>query len=96
MPQDPEVIDLRNASLTDHALTQMAKRQVPAPDVRAVLAAPEAVLPVRPGRVVAQKIVLAAQGRRYLLRVFVDVDRVPPQVVTVYRTSKIDKYRSRA
>jgi hypothetical protein len=27
-----------------------------------------------------------------LLRVFVDVDRDPPEVVTVYRTSKIEKY----
>ena len=30
----------------------------------------------------------------YLLRVFVDVDRTPAEVVTVYRTSKIEKYRS--
>jgi hypothetical protein len=28
----------------------------------------------------------------YLLRVFVDIDRQPPDVVTVYRTSKITKY----
>jgi hypothetical protein len=30
--------------------------------------------------------------QKYLLRVFVDVDREPPDVVTAYRTSKIDKY----
>ena len=30
--------------------------------------------------------------REYLVRVFVDLDRDPPEVVTVYRTSKIDKY----
>ncbi|MBF0355748.1 MAG: hypothetical protein HQL43_10985 [Alphaproteobacteria bacterium] len=30
--------------------------------------------------------------RQYLLRVFVDMDRSPPRVVTVYRTSKIAKY----
>jgi len=28
----------------------------------------------------------------YLLRVFVDMDREPPKVVTVYRTNKIRKY----
>jgi len=28
----------------------------------------------------------------YLLRVFVDIDREPPEVVTVYRTSKVRKY----
>ncbi len=30
--------------------------------------------------------------KMYLLRVFVDIDRIPPEVVTVYRTSKITKY----
>jgi hypothetical protein len=28
----------------------------------------------------------------FLLRVFIDIDRTPMEVVTVYRTSKIDKY----
>jgi len=27
------------------------------------------------------------------VRVFVDVDREPPEVVTAYRTSKVEKYR---
>jgi len=35
---------------------------------------------------------LGAPPETYLLRVFVDVDRVPPEVVTVYRTSKLPKY----
>lgn len=45
---------------------------------------------MREGRVVAQ-----ARMGPYLMRVFVDVDRSPPEVVTAYRTSKIEKYRSR-
>ena len=28
----------------------------------------------------------------YLLRVFVDIDREPPEVVTAYRTGKVEKY----
>jgi len=63
-------------------------------DVRAVLAAPDRVDPVREGRVVAQKIFSEA-GEPRLLRVFVDVDRDPAEVVTVYRTSKIKKYGGR-
>jgi hypothetical protein len=35
---------------------------------------------------------LELEGTRYLVRVFVDVDRSPAEVITVYRTSKIDKY----
>ncbi len=66
----------------------MARRQVTPADVGRVLAAPEQVLEVRTGRVVAQRLVGG-----FLLRVFVDVDRTPAEVVTVYRTSKVDKYR---
>jgi len=81
--------DLREAVLTDHARKQMQRRQLSEASVRAVLKGPEQVLPVRAGRVVAQA---AAEG--FLIRVFVDVDRLPPEIVTAYRTSKIEKYRS--
>ena len=83
-------MNLSQAVLSEHAALQMAKRQINATDVNCVLSAPEQVLEVRAGRVVAQGM---ASG--YLLRVFVDVDRIPAEVVTVYRTNKIEKYRSR-
>jgi hypothetical protein len=82
-------MDLQHAIITDHAGAQMARREVAEEEVRAALGTPERMLDVRAGRVVVQ-----AMSGRYLLRVFVDVDRDPPEVVTVYRTSKIDKYRS--
>ena len=82
-------MDLSTASLTEHAVEQMAKRQMGEDEVRRVLAAPDEVLPLRPGRVVAHALLGS-----YLVRVFVDVDRTPAEVVTVYRTSNIDKYRS--
>ena len=82
-------MDLSQAVLTGHAAEQMVRRQIPADDVRRVLAAPDQVLQVRSGRVVAQGLVGG-----YLVRVFVDVDRTPAEVVTAYRTSKIEKYRS--
>ena len=84
-------MDLSRAVLTEHALGQMARRQVTAADVGRVLAEPEQVLEVRAGRVVAQ-----GMAGEYLLRAFVDVDRTPTEVVTVYRTSKIEKYRSQS
>ncbi|MCX7424742.1 MAG: DUF4258 domain-containing protein [Planctomycetia bacterium] len=82
-------MNLSQAVLTEHALGQMGKRQVTAAEVERVLDAPEQVLEVRAGRVVAQ-----GMAGEYLLRVFVDVDRTPAEVVTVYRTSRIEKYRS--
>jgi len=83
-------MDLREAIITPHAAEQMQRRQIGETDVRAVLATPEDVRPVREGRV-------AVHGMmgEYLLRVFVDMDRTPAEVVTVYRTSKVDKYRKR-
>ena len=79
------------AIIPEHAAQQMAKRLIPEAELRDVLERPESVLPVREGRVVAQ----AIRGN-YMLRVFVDVDREPAEVVTAYRTSKIEKYRSQA
>jgi hypothetical protein len=35
---------------------------------------------------------MGSPTRVYLVRVFVDVDRDPPEVVTAYRTSKLPKY----
>lgn len=59
--------------------------------MRQVLAAPEQRVAVRPGRVVLQARA-ELEGKVYLIRVVVDVDRQPAEVVTVYRTSKIAEY----
>jgi hypothetical protein len=69
----------------------MERRGIDAEVVRAVLAGPEQRLALSATRDVLQSRVEVA-GRTYLVRVFVDVDRDPPEVVTVYRTSKIAKY----
>ena len=81
-------MDLGNAIFSEHATGQLAKRGITLEAVRAVLAGAEDVMELRPGRVVAQGMV-----GQHLLRVFVDVDRQPPEVVTAYLTSKISKYR---
>jgi hypothetical protein len=79
--------------LTEHALFEMRRRGLNEDIVRRVLASPEQEVAIRPGRVALQsRISTGEPAKRYLLRVFVDVDRDPAEVVTVYRTSKIDKY----
>jgi len=71
----------------------MTRRLITEEDVAAVLAKPEQVMQVREGRVVYQsRLNLDEPPRLYLVRVIVDVDRQPPEVVTVYRTSKLEKY----
>ncbi len=79
--------------ITDHARVEMARRGISEADVEQVLTRPEQSEKVREGRIVYQaRLEISTSPKAYLLRVFVDVDRQPPEVVTVYRTSKIDKY----
>lgn len=77
--------------ITDHARYQMKRRGISQAELHRVLVHPEQRLPVRKGRDVFQARVKMGD-KDYLLRVFVDVDRTPAEVVTAYRTSKIEKY----
>ena len=78
---------------TSHALSEMARRGISQEDVRSVLANPEQMERVRGERSVYQaKLEMGQPPRMYIIRVFVDMDRKPPHIVTVYRTSKIEKY----
>jgi hypothetical protein len=62
--------------ITEHAAFEMRRRRIGENAVRHVLAAPEQRHAVRPGRDVLQSRIVVA-GKRYLFRVFVDVDRQP-------------------
>ena len=84
---------LPNYVLTDHARLEMQRRGITEADVAAVLTAPEQSEEVRLGRCVYQsRMTFDDPSKVYLLRVFVDIDREPPEVVTVYRTSKVQGY----
>jgi hypothetical protein len=79
--------------LSDHARFEMERRGISEEEVSSVLRYPEQREEQRPGRCVYQsRVPPALSGESYLLRVFVDVDRDVPEVVTAYRTSKIAKY----
>lgn len=79
--------------VTAHAVYEAQRRDLSLDVVRAVLASPEQRLAVRPGRDVLQsRLQEPGGGRTFLVRVFVDVDRSPSEVVTVYKTSKLAKY----
>jgi hypothetical protein len=75
---------------SDHARFEMKRRDILEDEVASVVRYPEQREEQRAGRCVYQSRVPADGG--YLLRVFVDVDREPPEIVTAYRTSKIEKY----
>ncbi len=82
-----------NYVFTSHARFEMQRRGLSEDRVRQVLEAPEQRWEVRPGRHVLQsKISIGEPSKTYVVRVIVDVDRQPNEVVTAYRSSKIDKY----
>ena len=70
----------------------MKRRQLSEQLVRSILSEAEQEVEIRSGRIVLQSRVVMEQGKTFLVRVFVDVDRDPAEVVTAYRTSKISKY----
>lgn len=76
---------------TPHAVFEIGRRGLAEELVRRVLHAPEQRTTVRPGRDVLQSRI-DIENRLYLVRVIVDTDRSPAEIVTAYRTSKIDKY----
>ncbi|MBU0679214.1 MAG: DUF4258 domain-containing protein [Verrucomicrobia bacterium] len=75
-----------------HAEEELRLRRIPRAVVDKVLRKPQQIVPERPPRRAYQSQVDVGGGRMMLVRAIVD-DRVEPAVVvTVYRTSKIEKY----
>jgi hypothetical protein len=83
-------IDLTDAILTEHAVERLCVRAISIPRVLRALAQPDRVVALRLGRVAVDHL---ERGR--LLRLIVDVDCDPPEVVTAFETSRIHRDRSR-
>ena len=77
--------------ITSHAAFEMERRGIDKFLLQQIMTLPEQQEIVRPGRIVLQS-KINLQGKIHLVRVFVDIDKKPAEVVTVYRTSKISKY----
>jgi hypothetical protein len=79
--------------ITDHAYFEMQRRGISKKIIQSILTNPDQIVEIRQGRSVYQsKVQFDASYSMYLIRVFIDIDREPPEVVTAYRTSKIEKY----
>jgi hypothetical protein len=78
---------------TLHALFEMSRRDLTQEIVKNVIDQPEQSWEIREGRFLFQKCVnMESLEKEYLVRVFVDADRDQMEVVTAYKTSKIEKY----
>jgi len=78
--------------LSRHAASEPDRRQIPNLWLNALLEAPEQRIEQPGGTEVLQSRFVTEDGKMYLLRAVVTTDTEPAIVVTVYRTSKIQKY----
>ena len=82
-----------NTLLTPHAAYELKRRGLMEETVKGVVENPEQSEQLRKGRWVFQsRLEMGSPPKTYLIRVIVDMDRDPPEIVTAYRTTKITKY----
>lgn len=75
-----------------HADEEIERRRIPREWVKSVLRNPEQRIVQARGKEIFQSRQRSTDGKLFLTRIIVNIERTPPIVVTVYRTSKIEKY----
>lgn len=84
---------MKNVLIGDHARFEMERRQIPESLVREVILSPQQILLTRKGRKVYQsKFIDQIQDKEMLLRVIIIESSNDLRVITVYKTSKVEKY----
>lgn len=79
--------------ISDHAREQMAERGITEEMVLTIVENPQQTIPLEPDKVVYQSLqYFDEEAKEYLVRVFVNIIKEPDLVITVYRTSKVEKY----
>ena len=73
-----------------HALDQIKLRQIKKEDILKAIEKPLETITTKEEKVFHH--VIISEGKKYLLRIFVNHLKVPNLIKTVYRTSKISKY----
>ncbi len=82
---------MANYIFSKHALERIEERGIPMQVVLAVINNTENLI-IEEEKVIHQSIVNFEGEGEYLVRVFVNTIKQPPVVITVYKTSKLDKY----
>jgi len=74
-----------------HALERMDQRGINKQQVETVIDEPDSIIKLE-NRSIYQAVLESERNNLYLYRVFVNTVKEPNLVVTVYKTSKIEKY----
>jgi len=78
--------------ISEHALEEMKRRELSKDLVDSILKDPQQIVDVYGNRKAFQSVVNLGTGKGYLVRVIVNDTVEPSKIVTVYKTSKIEKY----
>jgi hypothetical protein len=81
-----------NPRLSRHAISEARPREIPLDLPESVIARPEQIVILGATLAVYQSRTTDPAGKVYLIRAIVSTVETPGTVVTVYRTSKIQKY----
>jgi hypothetical protein len=76
---------------SNHALQRMENRNISKEIVLIVIGSPDSFSLQNDSVMVYSKIV-EIDSKTYLYRVFVNNERIPPLIITAYKTSKLEKY----
>ena len=74
-----------------HSIEQLKLRGISKKTVRDVLTNPLQIIDIN-GKQIYQSIIYYKTGEKYLIRIFVNSEKKPKVIITVYITSKISKY----
>lgn len=79
--------------ISNHAREQMRERGISEEMVLEIISFPQQAIRQGPEKLIYQSIkYFEEEKRNFLVRVFVNIIKQPNLVITVYRTSKIEKY----
>ena len=79
--------------ISNHARTQMSERGITEEMVMEIVAAAQQTVTQGEEKMIYQSVkYFEEDGRNFLVRVFVNIIKQPNLVITVYRTTKIEKY----
>ena len=77
--------------LTRHAQAEMLRRHIPETLVNQIAQSPGQIVKEQ-GDILCYQSISHEEDKSYLIRVMINPTTDPVQIVTVYKTSKIDKY----
>lgn len=83
---------MKHVIIVPHAEEELKRRRIPRDVFLRTVHEPQQIVPSYAGRKVYQSLVEMGDGKEYVFRVIVEETADTITVITVYKTSQVDKY----